>query len=135
MIRLAKYARYRNKKDNKDYWAFQGFLGVDELTKKDVKVSRRRGRNGVRFKTKSAAQNEFARLKVEFSKQKKAKKEKILNITFKEVYGEWLEERYKNSVRESTLSKTTTWFNKYILAELGGLRLDRINIDVCDKAI
>lgn len=134
-IRLAKYVRYRDSKDGKQYWELKGFLGVDHLTGRDVKVSRRLDGDGGKLKTKKDAQDEFARLRMEFKEDKTKTEKKITSITFYEVYNEWLEERYKDSVRSSTLSKTMGWFDKYILKELGSLRLDKITIDVCDKAI
>lgn len=56
------------------YWEFRLYLGVDELTGKDVKVSRRRDEEGSLFRTKRQAENEVTRLESEFNKKKRKKK-------------------------------------------------------------
>lgn len=118
------------------YWEFRLYLGVDELTGKDVKVSRRRDEEGSLFRTKRQAENEVTRLESEFNKKKRKKKKITSKETFKEVANEWLERRYKGTVRESTyLNTSEVFFKLHIIPALGKYRIRKINKEVLETTI
>lgn len=55
--------------------------------------------------------------------------------TFQEVYEEWMERRYKDSVKGSTLAKTLSIFKRIILPEFGHLKVDKITKHSCESSI
>ena len=122
---MVQFKKYKTKNGETRY-QFQTYLGKDPQTGKD-KVTRRRG-----FKTKSEAQITYSRLKVEFDN--KGKIEKITNITFKQLYEEWLPV-YRSTVRESTFSTTRYIFNKRILPEFEDKFIQKITSQYCQKIL
>lgn len=122
MEQMASFKKYRNKKDGKQYWMCQAYLGTDEMTGKSVRVTRRRGEDGSPLRTKREAENEVLRLQSDFNNggfnEFKGKNKRELS-TFEEVANEWLEKRYKETVRESTyLATKHMFFDLHILPRL-----------------
>lgn len=132
---MANYNKYKSNKDGKWYWEFKEYLGKDEESGKDIKVSRRRGKNGKPFSRKREAENEVVRLKLEFKENQNKKKELKDNITFEGMYKKWLKNRYNMTVKSSTLAKTERFFKSYILQEFGNISISKITIIQCDNAI
>lgn len=122
---MGKITKYTDN-HGKTKYQFQLYLGKDQTTGK-VKMTRRRG-----FNTKSEAQITRSRLIVEL--KDKGKIEKITNITFKQLYEEWLPV-YRSTVRESTFSTTRYIFNKRILPEFEDKFIQKITPQYCQKIL
>lgn len=128
---MARFDRYTNGKDGKKYWCFQMYLGTDELTGKRVRLSRRKDADGQPFKTKKAAKDEVGRLQHlqaqgEFDEFKKRTPNDA--ITFEEVATEWLDKRYRRTVKDSTFLATNDMFFKlHILPHIGDHKIKKIN--------
>ncbi|MBQ0141074.1 MAG: site-specific integrase [Kurthia sp.] len=54
--------------------------------------------------------------------------------TYQEVYDLWIEQ-YENTVKESTFVKTKGIFKNHILPALGAYRIEKINVQLCQKHI
>ncbi|MFI3620770.1 site-specific integrase [Vagococcus fluvialis] len=121
---MATFKQY-DKKDGSKAWQFQSYLGIDSITGKPVKTTRRG------FKTKKEAQLELNRLLVDFE-QNGLQKEKI--TLFKEVCDLWLT-TYKKTVKETTYITTERYMTKYILPSFGDMRVDKINLKMCQKEV
>ena len=115
---------YTNKKDNKKYYMIQLYLGIDEITGK-VRKTTRRG-----FKTKKEAQLCEAKIKTEIATNG------LLNTdvtTFKEIYELWYE-GYQHTIKESTLLVNQHIFN-LLLDKLENMQLKKITLPYCQKII
>lgn len=119
---MAIYKQY-SKKDGSKAWLFQAYLGVDEVTGKEVRTTRRG------FESKKAAQLALNELVVDFQNDNRQSND---NITYKEVYEEWLE-HYKHTVKESSLAKTLILFKYHIIPYFGDMRIKKIEVKHCQK--
>lgn len=137
---MGSYTKYTRKKDGKKFWAFQAYLGINELTGKPVRVSRRLGEHGQPFRTKKEASDEVARLKREYQEEeldeilrvKKKEEEK----SFEVIANEWLERRYRETVKESTyLNTSNVFFKLHILPALGEYLISRIDKEVLEGVV
>lgn len=106
-------------------YQFQLYVGVDSLTGKEQRTTRRG------FKTKKEAQLALARLKLEIDKGN-YKKESA--ETFQEVYKLWINQ-YENTVEESTFNKTINYFKNHILPTLGKFKIEKINVALCQNIV
>lgn len=113
------------KKDGTKAWMFQTYLGINPLTGKELRTTRRN------FKTKKEAQVELNRLLVDFE-ENGLKKE--TNETFQEVYELWYES-YKTTVKEVTQLKIEIKFNKWILPKYGKFRIKEITVKHVQKIL
>lgn len=121
---MAKIEQY-TKKDGSTAWLFQAYLGVDPATGKEKRTTRRG------FKSKKEASTVLSRLKHEIN-QKGFLKQEV--YTFREVYEIWLPQ-YKQTVKESSYWKTTRLFEHHILPLFSDLRIDKIDVPYCQKAV
>lgn len=121
---MAKIEQY-TKKDGSTAWLFQAYLGVDPATGKEKRTTRRG------FKSKKEASTVLSRLKHEID-QKGFLKQEV--YTFREVYEIWLPQ-YKQTVKESSYWKTTRLFEHHILPLFSDLRIDKIDVPYCQKAV
>jgi len=114
------------KKDGSAAYQFNAYLGVDPATGKPKRTTRRG------FQTKKEAQLALSRLKLEIEEEgfKETKRYK-----FTELYELWFESAYRNTVKESTYTKTQELFNNHILKKFGALYLDKITIPYCQKTV
>lgn len=121
---MATFKQYE-KKDGTKAWLFQAYLGVNPLTGKEVRTTRRN------FKTKKEAQLALSRLQVDYVSDglKKGKEE-----TFKEVYELWFEV-YKTTVKEVTLIKTEIKFKKWLLPIYGNMKMKEVTTKHAQKII
>lgn len=121
---MATFKQYE-KKDGTKAWLFQTYLGVNPLTGKEVRTTRRN------FKTKKEAQLALSRLQVDYVSDglKKGKEE-----TFKEVYELWFEV-YKTTVKEVTLIKTEIKFKKWLLPIYGNMKMKEVTTKHAQKII
>lgn len=111
-------------KNNKKFYKFQIYIGTDPLTGKRLKTTR----SG--FCTKKQAQLALSRLQLEIERGDFGKR----TDTYQDVYDLWIEQ-YKNTVQESTFVKTTGIFKTHILPAMSDYKVDKINVQVCQKHV
>lgn len=121
---MATFKQYE-KKDGSKAWEFQAYLGVNQMTGKPVKTTRRG------FSTKKEAQLVLNRLLVDFENEGL---KKVNATTFKEVYHLWLE-HYKGTVKESTRLGTERYINLHVLPLIGDYKIDKIDMKTAQKAV
>ncbi|WP_407634483.1 tyrosine-type recombinase/integrase [Lactiplantibacillus plantarum] len=121
---MATIKQYKKKNGTKA-WEFSVYLGIDPLTGKDIRTTRRG------FVNKKLAQLELSRLQLEFQEHGLRK---IVISTYNDVYQLWVVE-YKNTVKESTYVKTVGYFKHHILPAFGNLQIKRITVAYCQKVI
>ncbi|MGG0655542.1 tyrosine-type recombinase/integrase [Rummeliibacillus pycnus] len=102
-------------------YMFQIYIGVDPLTGKQKRTTRRG------FKTIKEAELALARLKLEISKGTYQKQQPE---TYQDIYELWVKQ-YEKTVEESTFVKTTVIFKNHILPSMQDYRIERITVDVC----
>lgn len=121
---MAIFKQY-TKKDGSKAWLLQAYLGVDEVTGKEVRTTRRG------FKSKKEAQLKLNELVLEFESKGLEKQSKT---TFKDVYKLWFD-NYKNTVKESTSMTTERFFNQVILPVFKDIYMDKIDVKFCQKVV
>lgn len=123
---MATYKQYQNK--NGDVlWQVRGYLGIDALTGKEKTISRQG------FKTKKEARQAYRKAVTDF--ENGSFKVKNKRITLTELYHEWLDNVYKDSVKESTLNKTEQYFRLHILPAFGSMYIDKISANLIQKQV
>ena len=113
------------KKDGSTAYMFVAYLGIDPITHKQKRTTRRG------FKTEREAKIAEAKLQTEVQANG------FLNneiTTFKQVYELWLEQ-YKHTVRESTYQRVVTLFNTAILQHFDNVSIKSITIPYCQRVI
>ncbi|OIS60836.1 site-specific integrase [Staphylococcus equorum] len=113
------------KKDGTNAYMFVAYLGIDPVTGKQKRTTRRG------FKSEREAKIAEAKLQTEVQQNG------FLNneiTTFKEVYELWLEQ-YQNTVRESTYQRVLTLFDTAILEHFKDIPVKKITIPYCQKVI
>lgn len=121
---MATFKQYE-KKDGSKAWLFQAYLGIDQLTGKEIRTTRRN------FRTKKEAQLALSRLQVDFENNGLENRN---DERFKEVYELWLEV-YRSTIKEVTLIKTEIKFNKWILPVYGNMKIKDVTTKHCQKII
>ncbi|MHC5248979.1 tyrosine-type recombinase/integrase [Enterococcus sp. LJL90] len=121
---MAQFEQYLKKNGSKA-WKFQAYLGIDPVTGKSIKTTRRN------FDTKKEAQLALSKLQVAFDEKGL---EKEHNETIQEVYELWLE-TYKTTVKEVTFIKTEIKFKKWILPVYGKLRIKEVSVKKAQKIV
>lgn len=106
-------------------YQFQIYVGTDPLTGKQQRTTRRG------FKTAKEAKLELARLKLEIDN---GTFNKMIVETYADVYALWIIQ-YEKTVEESTFIKTIRIFKNHILPALGKYKIDKLNIDLCQRAV
>lgn len=115
---------YTLKSGEKRY-RFQIYIGLDPLTGKELRTTRSK------FKTKKEAELALARLKLEIAN---GQYKKVQAETYREVYELWVKV-YEKTVEESTFVKTTGIFRNHILPAMGDYKIDKINVDICQRHV
>ncbi|WP_225340453.1 site-specific integrase [Lysinibacillus capsici] len=113
------------KKNGEKCYMFKLYVGVDPLTGKEQYTTRRG------FRTKKEADLALARIKLDISKGSFRKQQAE---TYQDVYDLWIEQ-YERTVEESTFIKTTGIFRNHILPALGQYKIEKLNIDVCQRHV
>lgn len=113
---------YSNKSGDILYM-FQVYLGIDELTGKQKRTTKRG------FKTRKEAELALSRIKIQVSE---GTYRQVRAETFQELYDLWIDQ-YEKTVEESTFVKTFGYFKNHILPSMGSYKIDKINIDICQK--
>lgn len=106
-------------------YEFPAYLGVDPLTGKQKRTMKRG------FKTRKEAELALARIKLDVASgtyhQERVEK-------YQEVYELWVKQ-YEKTVEESTFVKTIGIFKNHILPAMGNYKIEKINVDVCQKHV
>lgn len=113
---------YKNKYGETLYM-FQVYLGTDELTGKPKRTTRRG------FKTKNEAKLELSRIQIQIAE---GTYRSVRAETYQQLYDLWIVQ-YEKTVEESTFVKTRGYFKNHILPAMGSYKIDKINIDICQK--
>ncbi|EME3581504.1 site-specific integrase [Enterococcus faecium] len=121
MTTIKKYT----KKDGSTAYMFQAYLGVDPLTGKKKRTTRRG------FKTQKEAKLALAQLQLEIESNSFSKQD---YSTFKEVYELWFA-NYKHTVKESSAQRVQYLFKNQILPKFGHMRINKINTAICQKIV
>ncbi|WP_251865453.1 site-specific integrase [Enterococcus malodoratus] len=121
---MATFEQYQ-KQDGSNAWQFQAYLGINPVTGKSVKTTRRN------FKTKKEAQLALSRLQVDFEKNGLAKRQ---SMTFKELYELWFEQHQKD-IKATTKQRIKIYFDNHILKDFGKLRIDKVTPLFCQKQL
>lgn len=121
MATIKKYT----KKDGSTAYQFNAYLGIDPLTGKSKRTTRRG------FKTQKEAKLALAQLQLNIESNSIIKKD---YSTFKNIYELWFE-NYKLTVRNSTSQRVTYLFNSQILPEFGEKRINKITTPICQKIV
>lgn len=112
-------------RNNEKRYEFSVFLGVDPLTGKQKRTTRRG------FKTQKEAELALTRIKLDVANgtyhQERAE-------TYQEIYNLWVKQ-YEKKVEESTFVKTTGIFKNHILPAMGAYKIEKINVDVSQKHV
>lgn len=106
-------------------YQFQLYIGTNPLTGKQQRTTRRG------FKTLKEAKLELARLKLEVDR---GIFNKVVVETYQDIYNLWVVQ-YEKTVEESTFIKTTRIFKNHILPTLSIYKIDKLNVDLCQRAV
>jgi len=121
MASIKKYT----KKDGSTAYMFNAYLGVDPVTGK----SRRTTRRG--FRTQKEAKLALSRLELEVDSKGFVKQN---YSTFKDVYELWYAQ-YVNTVKPITAGHTERMFRLHILPEFGNIKINKLtnpkNVTLC----
>jgi integrase len=121
---MATFKEYK-KKNGEKLWMVTAYLGIDYVTGKQVNVTIRNA------KTKKEAQSKLNKKRLEFETGISMTE---VNYTFQQVYDDWIEQ-YQHTVKESTFVKTKRIFKNHILPYFGEMRIKKIKVQHCQKAI
>lgn len=121
---MAAIEDYKLKNGQKRYM-FQIYVGVDPLTGKEQRTTRRG------FKTKKEAQLALSRLQLEIDNGTFRKR---TAETYQDMYELWIEQ-YKNTVEASTFVKTISIFKNHILPSMGKYKIEKVNVQTCQKHV
>lgn len=121
---MATIKKYQ-KKDGSTAYMFNAYLGLDPMTGKSKRTTRRG------FRTQKEAKLALSRLELEidtngFSKQNYS--------TFKDVYELWYAQ-YINTVKPITASHTERMFRLHILPKFGDIKITKLSKLACQKAV
>ena len=113
-------------KDGSKRYKFRLYLGLDNLTGKQIEIVRKG------FKTKKEASLIEARTKLEY--ENNSYKSKNTRYTFKQVYELFLIE-HKNVVKPGTYATTVRYANLHILPKIGNKRIDSFSVIDCQRLV
>lgn len=121
MANIKKYT----KKDGSTAYMFNAYLGIDPLTGKSKRTTRRG------FRTQKEAKLALAQLQLEIESGGFVKQD---YSRFKDVYKLWYAQ-YVNSVKKSTAQRVEYYFVKQILPIFGELKINKITPAFCQNAV
>lgn len=121
MANIKKYT----KKDGSTAYMFNAYLGIDPLTGKSKRTTRRG------FRTQKEAKLALAQLQLEIETGSFVKQD---YSRFKDVYELWYAQ-YVNSVKKSTAQRVEYYFVKQILPIFGELKINKITPAFCQNAV
>ncbi|WP_429975500.1 tyrosine-type recombinase/integrase [Enterococcus sp. DIV0086] len=121
MATIKKYT----KKDGSTAYMFNAYLGVDPVTGKSKRTTRRG------FKTQKEAKLALSRLELEVDSKGFMKQN---YNTFKDVFELWYAQ-YVNTVKPITASHTERMFRLHILPEFGNIKINKVTKLMCQKTV
>lgn len=121
MANIKKYT----KKDGSTAYMFNAYLGINPLTGKSKRTTRRG------FRTQKEAKLALAQLQLEIETGSFVKQD---YSRFKDVYELWYAQ-YVNSVKKSTAQRVEYYFVKQILPIFGELKINKITPAFCQNAV
>lgn len=121
---MASITQYETK-SGKKLWRYQYTTGIDPLTGK-VKRTTKRG-----FRTKKEAEISASRAMLNVENHGYAENQ---NITYKEVY-DYFMKSYQNTVKGSTLNRVLGLFKYHILPVLGKYPIKKISVPMCQDMV
>jgi len=122
---MSKTIKLYTLKNKEKRYEFQLYIGVDSLTGKEKRTTRRG------FKTKKEAGLALARAKLEIDKGTFGNKQVE---TYGDIYNLWIKQ-YEKTVEESTFVKTKGIFKNHILPAMSAYKIEKIHVDVCQKHV
>lgn len=123
---MATFKQYE-RKDGTTLWFFKAYLGIDSVTGKEIRTTRRN------FKTKKEAQLALSRLQIDFDKSKALNNDSS-SMKFVELYRLWFEQHEKG-IQTTTKQRIRIHFNNHILPIFGDLTISKITPIFCQKAL
>ncbi|WP_373739379.1 tyrosine-type recombinase/integrase [Jeotgalibaca porci] len=126
-MKKEKIKKYTLKSGESRYM-FQIYLGINPLTGKEARTTRRG------FKTKKEAEIGLARLLLEYD-ENKGLKDKKKKMTFKEATESWLAVYKQTRIKQNTYENSVFKFEQHILPKFGHLLLANITPDYCQKVV
>lgn len=120
---MANFKMYQTQQGKK--WQFQAYLGINPVTGKPVKTTRRG------FTSKKEAQLALSRLQVDFEKNGLMKQE---NMTFEQLYKIWFEQHSKN-IKDTTQQRIRIYFDNHVLKEFESLNIEKITPLFCQRVL
>lgn len=114
------------KKDGSKACKFNAYLGVDPITGKQRRTTRRG------FRTRREAKLALAKLTTEV--QENGLPEQTKNMTFQQVYELW-EPIYETTVKESTYQVQMDAIRLHILPNFGQMKISKITTAYCQKVV
>ncbi|HFE9851837.1 TPA: tyrosine-type recombinase/integrase [Enterococcus faecalis] len=121
MANIKKYT----KKDGSTAYMFNAYLGVDPLTGKSKRTTRRG------FRTQKEAKLALAQLQLEIESGGFVKQD---YSRFKDVYELWYAQ-YVNTVKPSSSERVKRYFDKQIIPAFGELKLRKISPSYCQNIV
>lgn len=112
-------------KNGQTRYQFQLYVGIDPLTGKQKRTTRRG------FKTIKEAKLALSRLKVSIAD---GIFNKVVAETYSNVFDLWIIQ-YEKTVEESTFLKTQRLFKNHILPELGEYKIEKLTVDLCQRTV
>ena len=112
-------------KNQEKRFMFSLYIGVDPLTGKEMRTTRRGFKRSKEaelalFQAKLAINNgTFCQQRID---------------TYEDIYNLWIK-YYEKNVEESTFVKTLSIFKNHILPAMGTYKIEKINVDVCQKHV
>ena len=126
VMKLATFSKYKSK-NGANLWRFNAHLGVDPMTGKQKRTTRRG------FKTKKAAPLALDRLKIDIQEHGFNHTQSVPK-TYEDVYHIWVES-YVKTVKPSTFLTDQRIYKYHIIPVFGKLRIEKINAAFCQKVI
>ncbi|WP_026830101.1 site-specific integrase [Exiguobacterium antarcticum] len=112
-----------NLKSGEIRYEFSVYLGVDPLTGKQKRTTKRG------FKNRKEAELALARIKFEVAN---GTYRQVSVETYLDIYNLWIT-NYEKTVEESTFIKTIGIFKNHINPALGSYKIEKITIDICQS--
>lgn len=123
-IKMATFKQYELKNGTKK-WLFKTYLGIDEVTGKQLQTTRRN------FNTRKEAVLAEKRLQYDVLENGFNKK-KI--VTFGELYNLWIDQ-YRLSVKPSTVAAANNHAKRQILPIFKDIKLNKLSVSFCQTTV
>lgn len=117
------------KKDNSKAYMYKVYLGIDPITGKEKRTTRRN------FKTKKEAQISLSRLLLDIEKNGLQPNKNTTQIkSFSHLYELWFKQHSKD-IKNTTIQRIEQHFNNHILPKMGDMALNKITPLYCQDCL